>query len=143
MTMAVAKAYGCSKIIAFDISTSRVDFAKEHYATHGFASEKKPDEMDSMVFARQAAQKVISKVGLDGGVDVVIEASGAESCMQAGVALVRPGGVCEFLTLSLQCSTYVSADIQAGIGKETANFPILHVMAKQLDVRGQKIIFLS
>ena len=95
--MAVARAYGCSKIIAFDISQARVEFAKKHYATHGFVPNKKADGMDSMVFARQLAQRVVSEVGLEEGVDVIIEASGAEACMQAGIALVKPGGTCTYL----------------------------------------------
>jgi threonine dehydrogenase-like Zn-dependent dehydrogenase len=32
---------------------------------------------------------------VDVGLDVVIEASGAEPCMQLGIALLRYGGTCE------------------------------------------------
>lgn len=93
--MAVARAYGCSKIIAFDISAPRIDFALKHYVTHGYVCAKRPESIDPMVFARQQAQMVVSKANLEDGVDVVIEASGAEACMQAGLALVRDGGTCE------------------------------------------------
>jgi D-xylulose reductase len=40
------------------------------------------------------ASQVLSDAGIDFGVDVAIEASGAEPCMQLAIAMLRTGGTC-------------------------------------------------
>lgn len=112
--MALAKVYNASKIIAFDIFQNRLDFALEFGATHAFLSQKKPESiLHPMDWARQESERI--KVEADlvtaGGVDVVIDASGAESCLQAGVALCRPGATCK-LASSLPRTQKVKAGRQ-------------------------------
>jgi D-xylulose reductase len=93
--MAVAKAYGARKIIAVDISESRLKFAKSYAATHTFSPPRRGQDDEIMSWNRQVAAGVLRDMGEDAGVDVVIEASGAEPCMQLGVHLLRTGGTCE------------------------------------------------
>lgn len=73
-----------------------------------------------MQFANSEAAKILKDADIEEGVGIVVDASGAEACMQAGCALLRTGGV--FL--------------QAGIAREIAAFPMLTVVGKELDVRG-------
>lgn len=41
-------------------------------------------------------QTMLAKAGVDPkGVDVVVEASGAEACMHAGIEMVHTGGTCK------------------------------------------------
>jgi D-xylulose reductase len=93
--MAVAKAYGVKKIIAFDIEQSRVDFAREHYADVGVISPVNTEAAEPLGFATDFVNGVIAKEGLGSGVDLTIEASGAEACVQMGVMITKPGGTCK------------------------------------------------
>lgn len=93
--MAVAKAYGASKIIVFDIEPSRVDFAKKYCADIGVVSPRKPSEQDQMSFVTEFVQQTLKEYGLGGGVDVAVEASGADACMQMAVVATKAGGTCK------------------------------------------------
>lgn len=94
--MATAKAYGVSKIIAFDISQKRVDFAKSLWADYAAVSPRKPEGQDYGDWADEFKASALKDAGVDTwGVDIVVEASGAEPCMHAGMAFVHSGGTCE------------------------------------------------
>jgi D-xylulose reductase len=94
LCMAVAKAYGARNIIAVDISTKRLEFAKSYAATHTFLPTRKPQERDVMQWNASLANQVLGDAGIECGVDVAIEASGAEPCMQLAIAMLRTGGTC-------------------------------------------------
>lgn len=103
LCQAVAKAYGASKVIGVDISKSRCDFAKEFAADGVHLVERSSNEgIDSVDASRALGEKIVKDFGLGEGADVVLECTGAESCIQAGTFAARKGG------------TYV----QAGMGKE-------------------------
>lgn len=72
------------------------DYAKSHYATHGYLSGRRPEDIGIMQFANSEAAKILKDADIEEGVGIVVDASGAEACMQAGCALLRTGGVCEF-----------------------------------------------
>jgi len=101
LVMAIAKAYGLSKILAFDISQKRVEFAKKHWAQYGTLPPEKHDSQDYESWADEFKAKVMKEAGVESwGVDVVVEASGAEPCMHAGIGFLRPGGTCKsFFTI--------------------------------------------
>jgi len=109
---AVAKAYGANKVIAVDINEERLKFAKSYVATHTLVSKKEP--------ATDAAARIISECELGLGADVIIDASGAEPCIQTDIHALRPGG------------SYV----QGGMGKSDINFPIGAMCSKELNVKG-------
>lgn len=109
---AVAKAYGASKIVTVDINEKRIDFAMKYAATHRFMSER--------VSAEENAARLIKECELGPGADVIIDASGAEPCIQTAIHALRTGG------------TY----IQGGMGKADINFPIMAMCAKELTVKG-------
>ncbi|KAI8659959.1 PKS-ER domain-containing protein [Fusarium sp. Ph1] len=148
ITAAVAHAYSARKIIAFDISPSRVDFAKKYRSPltgksiidHVFLVDSLVDLEDRGLdngdadhhvtpgdFKWEQAMRNMSRIiescglGLEGGVGRVIEASGAEDAMLNGVAICKPGGIY----------------LQVGLGHiQTHLFPTIAVTNKDLDVRG-------
>jgi D-xylulose reductase len=102
----VSKAYGAKKVIGVDISRGRLDFAKSYGAADGtFLPPKKPaDGGSDMEWNEKLAKLIKEEFDLGEGPDVVIEATGAPSCIATGIFLTKKGG------------TYV----QAGMGKEVA-----------------------
>ncbi|KAK4503443.1 hypothetical protein PRZ48_004358 [Zasmidium cellare] len=112
LCMAVAKAFGATKIVAVDINEERLKFAKKYAATHTIVSQKES--------AQDAAQRITSDCDLGSGADVVIDASGAEPAIQTSIHVLRVGG------------TYV----QGGMGKADITFPIGAMCAKELNVKG-------
>lgn len=96
LCMAVAKAYGARKILAIDVSEKRVAFAKQHLATHVHVASRRPADQDDLAWNMQLAEQLLGEMGEPRGVDVVIEASGAEPCIQLGIQVVRTGGTCEY-----------------------------------------------
>ena len=96
LAMAVARAYGAKKIIAFDIEQSRVDFAVKYNADIGVVCPFNTDKVEPLTFATDFMNKIIAEHGLGSGVDLTIEATGAEACVQMAVVLTKSGGTCEF-----------------------------------------------
>ncbi|CAK7230190.1 hypothetical protein SBRCBS47491_007501 [Sporothrix bragantina] len=148
ITAAVAHAYSASKIIGFDIKPSRVHFAKKYLSpltgkpifdsvflldplavseTNGTSSTTEHGHATPGDRLWMAAQKnmdsvmKVTRLTLDGGVDRVIEASGAQDAMLHGVAICKDGGVY----------------LQVGLGHIQTNlFPTIALTNKELDVRG-------
>lgn len=123
LCMAVAKALGARRIIAIDIAPHRLEFAKNYAATDGFLPPKMEEGETKPVYSARAANELKQQLGLsdrgENSVDVVIDASGAEVCVQMGFHTVRVGG------------TYV----QVGMGPD-AQVPFGQMMVKELTVRG-------
>lgn len=109
---AVAKAYGASNIVAVDIQQGRLDFAKKYLNLNTYVSQK--------VAATENAARLKQEHNLGDGADVVIDASGVEPSVQAGIHAVRNGG------------TYV----QGGMGASDITFPIGATCGKELTVKG-------
>lgn len=109
---AVAKAYGAKKIVTVDINEQRLEFAMKYAATNKFSSAR--------VSAEENAKNLIKDCDLGAGADVIIDASGAEPCIQTAIHALRMGG------------TYV----QGGMGKPDINFPIMAMCTKELNVKG-------
>ncbi|KIM94767.1 hypothetical protein OIDMADRAFT_45674 [Oidiodendron maius Zn] len=120
LVIAVAKAYGVAKIIAFDIEQSRIDFAVKHGADIGLLSATNTNSEEPLSFATTFINNIIKQENLGSGVDLSIEASGAEACVHMSVVVTKPGG------------TYV----QAGLGKQLVSVPLFEVTAKELTIKG-------
>ena len=110
----VARGFGASKIVIVDIQEQRLKFAQS-WVTGGcqiFMPQRVP--------ATETAFKIKQEMGLSVGADVVIEATGAEPCIQAGIHVCRRGG------------TYV----QAGMGRDEITFPIAAACTGELNLKG-------
>ena len=109
---AVARAFGATKVVQVDIVQKKLDFSLGFGATHAYLSQR--------VSPEENAANIIKAAELGEGADVVIDASGAEPSIQASVHALRVGG------------TYV----QAGMGKDIINFPIVAFCVKEITARG-------
>lgn len=95
LVMAVARSYGVKKIIAFDIEQSRVDFAVKYGADVGIVSPLNTGGVPPLDFASDFISETMEQHNLGSGVDLTIEASGAETCVHMGVYITKPGGMCK------------------------------------------------
>ncbi|XP_078056211.1 sorbitol dehydrogenase-like [Mustelus asterias] len=110
VNLLVAKTMGADRIVICDLSSKRLEKAKELGADFTVKVDKEtPQEL---------AQKV--KATLGSMPDITIECTGVEHCVQAGVYATRSGGV---LTL-------------VGLGPELVNVPILNAIIREVDIRG-------
>lgn len=110
----VAQAYGAKKIVLVDILEKKLEFAKNYVkGCETYLSEKGKS-------AEENAQEIIQRFKLGAGADIVLEATGAEPCICAGIYVVRPGG------------RYV----QGGLGQQECKFPIGIMTMKELMVKG-------
>lgn len=113
LCVAVARAFGAATVVVVDIVTSRLESAAKYGATHTYQM--------SMASAEENAEALLSAAGLgDGGADVVLDATGAEPCVNCGVNTVAPGG------------TF----IQVGLGKSNISFPIAQLCDKEAVFKG-------
>lgn len=97
MVMAVAQAFGISKILAFDVIKKRVEFAKGFGADYVALVPPKLEGATYHEWAEAWKVSALAEAGIDPwGVDVVVEASGAEAAMHACMSFVHIGGTCEY-----------------------------------------------
>jgi len=123
LCQAVAKAYGATKVIGVDVSEARTEFARAFTADGVFVSkttQSSGSDADPVEHARSLADDIISQFQLGEGADVVLECTGAEPCIQAGIFATKKGG------------TFV----QAGMGKENVVFPITAACTRGLTIKG-------
>lgn len=130
LVQSVARASGAKTVIGVDISQSRLDLAtKVMKSAHGVflppAPPKKEDGQPLSIdeeceHSAHVAQLIKDQFNLGEGPEVVIDATGAQSCIQTGVNLCKKGG------------TYV----QAGMGRENVVFPITTACIRDLTIRG-------
>jgi D-xylulose reductase len=119
-------------------SKSRVDFALKYNADVGVLSPINKPGVEPLKFATDFMKSVIEEHDLGSGVDLTIEASGAESCAQMAVVITKPGGMCESMTpKQLQNSLLTPVDIQAGLGKALTSIPLFLFTAKGLTMKGK------
>jgi D-xylulose reductase len=108
LCQAMAKVYGAKKVIGVDISRARTEFARKYAADGVFIPEKAEVAVDPVEASRKVGEKIVEDFRLGDGADVVLECTGAEPCIQAGVFAAKKGGM------------YV----QAGMGKEVRCFAL-------------------
>lgn len=118
---AVAREFGARRIISVDVNQNKLSVAKP-FVGESICETFIPDPALS---AEENAHALLSRHGLGlpangGGVDVVIDATGAEPCVQTGIHILRTGG----------------AYIQTGMGRRDVNFPIGLVADKELVIKG-------
>lgn len=104
----VCKVYAAKRVIGVDISPSRLQFAKAFGVDDVFHPPSKPDGVDECEWSEKVARMIREKFVLGDGPDVVLDATGAQSCIQTGIQLCRKGGM------------YV----QAGMGEEVSSFSL-------------------
>lgn len=110
---AVARALGASTVVAVDVVPSRLRSTERHGATHTYQMGAAPSE--------QNASSLLAAAGLEkGGADVVLDATGAEPCLNCGIHALALGG------------TFV----QVGLGKPSVCLPVGQICDKEIAFKG-------
>ncbi|KAL4808294.1 hypothetical protein BDV18DRAFT_134634 [Aspergillus unguis] len=112
---AVAREFGAGSVTVVDVNEKRLEFARRivgdtvrvYVPGQGLGSKENAQAIASLSNARE-------------GLDIALDASGAEQSTQTAIYALRPGG------------TYV----QAGMGKRNIEFPIAEMCEKEITVRG-------
>jgi len=108
MSILAAKAAGAGIIIVADIKPERLEVAKKIGATHIIDLTKTTDAVAS-----------VTEI-VPGGVDAVIECSGATSAIALAIRGARPGGVV----------------VLVGLGAPELTLPIVEAAVREVDIRG-------
>ncbi|KAI9510282.1 GroES-like protein [Russula earlei] len=124
LACALAKSYGCPRVVAVDINETRLRFAK----THGIADDvfclsaspkaKLPEEQ--LRRARENADRVLGAFGEDDGFDVVFECTGAEPCIQMAIHTAITGGRVMLI----------------GMGTRDTSLPLSAAALREVDILG-------
>lgn len=115
---AVARAFGAAAVVVVDIVESRLVSAGKYGATHTYqmVTTASPEENAGALLAAAG----LVGVGVGGGADVALDATGAEPCVNTAVNVILPGG----------------AFVQVGMGKSNISFPLGQICDKELVVKG-------
>lgn len=96
LCMAVAKALGASRIVAVDIVPSRLEFAKSYAATETFLPPAFEAGESKMAYSKRASELLKKQLGVEdrgpNSLNVVVDASGAEVCIQMSLLIAKIGG---------------------------------------------------
>lgn len=109
---AVARAFGASTVIVVDVVPARLASAMKYGATHTYQM--------SMEAADKNAADLLATAGLHDGVDVALDATGAEPCLNCGIIALTQGG------------TFV----QVGLGKPNPSVPVGLICDKEIVFKG-------
>jgi L-iditol 2-dehydrogenase len=109
---AVARAFGAATVVIADVVDSRLEFAGRFGASHTYKMQAQSPDAN--------ANRILDIGGIEGGADVVIDATGAESCIECGIAVLKRGGIF----------------VQAGLGAPRISFPIGQICDKEATLKG-------
>jgi L-iditol 2-dehydrogenase len=108
----VARAFGAESVLVADIVASRLEFARQKGATHTYEMQR--------ISCRENAVQLLALTGEAKGSDVVIDATGAQPCIETGIEALRRGGIF----------------VQAGLGQPNISFPVGLICDKEAVFRG-------
>jgi D-xylulose reductase len=98
LCMAVAKASGASRIIAIDVNSTRLNFAKTYAATDIYLPPNIEESEGCLEYSRRSAACMKAQLGIEDtgprAIDLVIDASGAEVSIQTAFYIAKSGGTC-------------------------------------------------
>ncbi|PPQ77661.1 hypothetical protein CVT25_011096 [Psilocybe cyanescens] len=134
LCMAVAKAIGASRIIAVDIVPARLEFAKSYAATDTYLPPKFEEGETRIDYSRRNANLMKEKLGIEdrgkNGIDLVIDASGAEVSIQTGFYIVKSGGT------FVQACPNPNVTFKVGMGNPHVTLDLGQLMTKELNYKG-------
>ncbi|KAL5511103.1 hypothetical protein ACEPAH_4318 [Sanghuangporus vaninii] len=124
LCMTVARALGATRVVAVDIVPARLEFALGYAATDTFLPPLQEANEKKMEYSKKAAGVMMNTLGLEergpNSIDLVLDATGAETCIQMALLVVRIGG------------TFV----QVGFGALEVQIPITTLIVKELTAKG-------
>lgn len=108
----VARAFGASTVVVVDVVPSRLESALKHGATHSHLTVSDSPEQNAM--------DIMNTASLEHGASIVLDATGAEPCMNCGIHALAAGG------------TYV----QVGLGRPNPSLPVGQICDKEIVFKG-------
>ncbi|KAL5532564.1 hypothetical protein ACEPAF_4338 [Sanghuangporus sanghuang] len=123
LCMAVARIFGALHIIAVDNNQARLEFASKYVGSDVFTPAEFVSGETKMAYSERSSilfKRMFDRKGIGMGSDFVLDATGAETCIQMGLMVTKPGG------------TFV----QVGMGITSAQIPISYISAKEIIVKG-------
>ncbi|KAL1413511.1 hypothetical protein Q8F55_001285 [Vanrija albida] len=124
LCMAAAKGLGAGRIIGVDINEERLAFAKGYAATDVYIPPKQAEGEARADYSLRAARDLLASLRIPerghGAIDLVVDATGAETCIQIGLNAVRPGG------------TFV----QTGFGNPDVTIPMFRTVTNEIVLKG-------
>ncbi|KAK4867146.1 hypothetical protein LT330_007888 [Penicillium expansum] len=109
---AVARAFGASTVVAVDVVPARLASAVKYGATHTYQMSAETPEKNAV--------DLLATAGFPDGVDVALDATGAEPCQNCGIHALTQGG------------TF----IQVGLGKPNPSIPVGQICDKEIVFKG-------
>lgn len=124
LAMGVAKGLGAARVIGVDINLDRLAFARSYAASDVYAPPAMIPGEEKAAYALRAAQDMLATLRIParghGAIDLVVDATGAETCIQMGLNAVRPGGT----------------HVQTGFGPPDVAVPMFRVITNEIKIRG-------
>lgn len=117
ITLLCARAGGADTVVITDVDQSRLELAKKLVAG-------KPGKIETVLISQGESTETIVENILKAGngePEIVLECTGVESSIRAGILAVETGGTVFIV----------------GVGKEEQNFPFMLLSAKEIDVKFQ------
>lgn len=111
VTLLSAKAFGASKVIITDISSKRLELAKQLGADHTILVNKGDSDEDLI-------KKIVDSLGCEP--DVSMDCSGAEQSVRVAIKATRSGGVALLI----------------GMGAAEMTLPLCNALVREVDIRG-------
>jgi L-iditol 2-dehydrogenase len=108
----VARAFGADTVLVADVVASRLEFALQKGATHIYQMQK--------MSCHENAVRLLKSAEQHNGSDIVIDATGAQPCIETGIEALRRGGIF----------------VQAGLGQPNIMFPVGLICDKEAVFRG-------
>jgi L-iditol 2-dehydrogenase len=81
---AVARAFGAATVIVVDVLDSRLQVAKSFGASQTYKMQAQTPDSNAI--------QLLAQVGREDGIEIVIDATGAELCIDCGVSVLKRGG---------------------------------------------------
>ncbi|KAM0793399.1 hypothetical protein ACM66B_000851 [Microbotryomycetes sp. NB124-2] len=124
LCMAVAKALGARHVLGVDVLQPRLEFAKNYAADDVYLPSNPQEGEERMTYSRRNASEIAQKFGYEArgprGVDLVVDATGAEVCIQTAIFLLKHGGT----------------HVQVGMGPDSINLPVATLLNKEITMKG-------
>lgn len=121
---AVARAYGAKRVVCVDLVDEKLAFAQEFCATSTFKTTPPNAEESAMDCSRRNAETLVAELGEDvaenGGFDLALEATGAQSCLQMACWAMRTLG----------------RIVAIGMGNPEPQIPITRMMVREVSLVG-------
>ncbi|EJD02434.1 xylitol dehydrogenase [Fomitiporia mediterranea MF3/22] len=123
LCMAVARALGAHRVIGVDIVPTRLEFALNYAATETFLAPPRSGE-SAIEYSKKTAEMMKNALGVEergpNSINVALDATGAETCIQVALLAVRAGGTV----------------VQVGFGAQEVQIPITALLVKEITFKG-------